>query len=108
KLREIVLSELGDRFAPRFNVQFRWHKWRNRRSTANPETGDVTAEKIVIPMINMMVAGVTRRRDRANFKRRNPHHFVVSQDPDSLRRHRRDPTPKAFHVVAENAGGRFD
>ena len=70
--------------------------------------GNVAAENIVVPMINVMMTRVARRRDGANFKRRHAHDFVIFENFDAVSRHRRDLSPKPFHIVAENARGRFN
>ena len=108
EFRRIDLADFGDRFVPRFNMQLGRDKWRDGRSAANADTGDITAENAVVPLINMMVTGVPGSSDGANFKRRNTNNFHVLHDPDPLGRDWRDPPPYSSHVVAKNARGRLD
>ncbi len=89
-------------------MQLRRNERWNRRAVADANTGDVAAENLILPMINMMMSGVARRGDGANFKRRHLYDFIVFQNFDALRRHRPDPAPKTLHVVTENARGRLD
>src|SRR5207237_8098201 len=99
---------MQNRYTPRVYEYHRRNKLRNRRAFADFKTRDVTAENIVVPMVNMMMTGVTRSGDGANFERRHSHDFIVLQNFDALGRNGRDFPPKPFHVVAENAHGRLD
>src|SRR5262249_62038677 len=108
KIRRVQLADLGDRFPPRFDMQFRRNKGWDRRTAADSNTGHITAENIIIPIINMMMTRVTRCCDGANFKRRDTNNLIVFEDFDALGRNRREATPKPLHVVAENPGRRFN
>src|SRR5690349_9387510 len=89
-------------------MQLGRNEGRNRRAIANSDAGDVAAENIIVPMINVMVTGVTGSRDCANFKRSYRDGFVVFENFDLLGRNRPDFPPKSFHFVAKDTGRRFD
>src|ERR1700739_46465 len=96
-----------DRLQPRFNMQLRWNERWNRWTIANSNTGNVAAENIVFPVINVVMTGVTRRRNGPNFKRRHTNDFVVFQNLDPLHWHRRNFSPESFHVAAEDSRRRL-
>ena len=72
------------------------------------DPGDIAAEKIVFPLINMMMARVARRRDGPHFKWRDAHEVVILQDRDAISRDRLNPPPKPFHFVAIKPSGGGD
>src|SRR5438132_2585177 len=108
EIAQIERADLRDGFPPRFDMQLRWDERRNGRPAADAHTGNVPAENIVVPVINVMMACVTGRGDGPNFKRRHTHDFIVFQNSDALRRYRYDATPERLHVLAENARGGLD
>src|SRR2546423_11045884 len=71
QIRRIDLADFPYRFVPGFDVQFRRNKRRNGRTTANADAGDVATEDVVVPVINMMMTGVTGCSDGADFEWRN-------------------------------------
>src|SRR5688572_7576245 len=101
-------ADLRDRFQPRFDIQLRRNKGWNRWTAADPHSGHVATENGVVPMIDMMMAGVAGSRDRANFELANTDDVVVLQNSNALRRHRVDLSPKPFHFVAVKASGGSD
>ena len=72
-----------------------WDERRNGRPAADAHTGDIPAEHGVVPVVNVMMFGMTGGGDGADFKRRHTDDFVVFQDSDPLRRHWRDAARKA-------------
>src|ERR1700738_2364702 len=101
-------ANLRDRFQPSFDISLRRNEWRRWRSAAQAHAGNVAAENEVVPMIDMVMARVTGRGDRANLKRRDADNIVVRQDADAFRRDPRKFSPEPFHVVAIKAGGGCD
>ena len=93
---------------PRFDVQLWRNKRRNRRPVPEPDTGDVTAEEIIVPMVNMMMTGMARCGDGADFKRGHRDDRVVFQNSDAVFRDRCDSAPQPLHVVAEDPGSGCD
>src|ERR1051326_8620734 len=108
QMRRTKRPNLRDRVAPRFHLQLRRNEWRNRRSIADPNARNVAAENIVVPMIDMVMTGMPRRCQRANFEWRQANDGVVFQNLDPIRRNRRDFPPKPIHVVAKDPFGRLD
>ncbi len=108
EFRRIQGADLRDRFQPRFDIQLRRNEGRNRWTAADPHSGNVATENGVVPMINMVMAGVAGSRDRANFELANADDIVVLQNSNAFRRHRVDLSPKPFHFVAVKAGGGSD
>ena len=76
---------------------------RDRWPAANANAGNVPTEHSIIPMINVMVTGVTRRGDGADFERRQADSFHVLQDPHSRGRYRSNSAPKSLHLIAKDA-----
>src|SRR4029453_16569034 len=93
---------------PRFDVQLRRNKRRNRRSVPEPDTGDITTEEIIFPMINMMMTGMARCGGGAGFKRGPRDDRFVFQNSDAVFRDRCDSAPQPLHVVAEDPGSGCD
>src|SRR4026207_274256 len=91
---------------PGFDVQFRRNKRRNGRAVSEPDTGDIAAEEIIFPMINMMMTGMDRRGDSADFELAYLNDVLILQNSDTFLRHRRDLAPQSLHVVAEDAARR--
>jgi len=89
-------------------VQLRRNKRRNRRPVPEPDTGDITAEEIIFPMVNMMMTGMARCGDGADFKRGHREDRLVFQNSDAVFRDRRDSAPQPLHVVAEDSYRRCD
>ena len=65
-------------------MQLRRNERWNRRTVANPDAGDVPAENIVLPLIDVVMAGVARSFNRAHFECANADNFRVLQDSDAL------------------------
>src|SRR4029078_11205307 len=86
---------------PRFDVQLWRNKRRNRRPVPEPDTGDVTAEEIIVPMVNMMMTGMARCGDGADFKRGHRDDRFVFQNSDAVFRDRCDSAPQPLQVSAE-------
>jgi len=84
-------------------VQLRRNKRRNRRPVPQPDTGDITAEKIILPMVNMMMTGMARCGDGADFERSQLNDVFVFQNSDPFFRDRGDAAPQSLHVVAVDA-----
>ena len=89
-------------------MEFGRNEGRNWRASAQSHPGDIAAEKIVFPLINMVMTGVPGRRDRAHFKSANPDDVQIVDNSDALLGDRREPPPQPFHVVAIDARRRFD
>src|SRR5438045_9689971 len=78
-------SDFCDGIAPPFDVEFGRNKWRSRRTAAKPNTGNVAAEHGIVPVINVMMAGVTGCCDRANLEWGDGDKFVVLQNAARFR-----------------------
>jgi hypothetical protein len=104
KLGRIQFPDFGNGFVPGFDVQLRRNKRRNGRPVVEPDTGDIAAEHVIFPMVNMMMIGMARGGDGANFERRHLDNTVVFQNSDAYFRDRCDAPPQSLQVVAENAG----
>jgi hypothetical protein len=89
-------------------MQLRRNKRRNRRPVAEPDPSDIAAEHILFPMVNMMMIGMARCGDGANFEGRHRDDIVVFQNSDAFCRDRCDSAPQSLQVVAENAGSGRD
>src|SRR5205085_11313617 len=100
KFRRRQGSDFCDGTAPRFDVEFGRNKQRSRRTAAKPNTGNVAAEDGIVPVINVMMAGVARRRDGANLKWSNPDDDVVFQNANAFRSDPGKFPPQLFHLVA--------
>ena len=108
KFRGIQRADFGDGFAPGFDVELRRNKGRRRRTAAESNAGNIAAKNIFVPMINVMMAGVTRRFDGANLERGDAHDVVVLQDTDAFRRDRGKFSPEPLHLVAVKTRGGGD
>ena len=106
KISRIQFPDFGNGFTPGFDVQLRRNKRRNGRTVAEPDTGDITTEKAIIPMVNVMMTGMARCGDGADFERGYLNDVLVFQNPDPFFRDRRDLAPQSLHVVAEDAARR--
>ena len=84
-------------------MQLGRNKRRNRRPVPQPDTGDITAEEIIVPMVNMMMTGMARCGDGADFKRGHRDDRFVFQNSDAVFRDRCDSAPQPLHVVAEDS-----
>ena len=87
-------------------MQLRRNKWRNGRAVSEPDTSDIAAEEIIVPMVNMMMTSVARRGDGADFELACLNNVLVLQNSDAFLRDRRDLAPQFLHVVAEDAARR--
>ena len=87
-------------------MQLRRNKRRNRRPVPQPDTGNITAEEIIVPMVNMMMTGMARCGDGADFELAYVNNVLVLQNSDALLRDRRDLAPQSLHVVAEDTARR--
>ena len=85
-------------------MQLRRNKRRNRRPVPKPDTGDITAEEIIVPMVNMMMTGMARCGDGTDFKWSHRDNRFVFQNSDPVSRDRRDLAPQLLHIVAEDPG----
>src|SRR5205814_10619415 len=93
---------------PGFDVQLRRNKRRNRRPVPEADTGNITAEDRIVPMVNMMMTGMARCGDGADFKRGHRDDRLVFQNSDAVFRDRCDSAPQPLHVVAEDPGSGCD
>ena len=59
-------------------------------------------------MVNMMMTGMARRGDGADFELAYLNDVLVLQNSDTFLRHRSDLAPQSLHVVAEDAPRRCD
>ena len=89
-------------------MQLRRNKRRNGRAVSEPDTGDIAAEQIIFPMINVMMTGMARCGDGADFKRGHRDDRFVFQNSDAVFRDRCDSAPQPLHVVAEDPGSGCD
>ena len=106
KLGRIQFPDFGNGFMPGFDVQLRRNKRRNGRAVSEPDTGDIAAEQIIFPMINVMMTGMARCGDGADFELAYVNNVLVLQNSDALLRDRRDLAPQSLHVVAEDTARR--
>src|SRR6476620_8336896 len=104
----IQFPDSGNRFMPGFDVQLRRNKRRNRRPVPQPDAGDITAAEIIVPMVNMMMTGMARCGDGADFKRGHGNDRLVFQNSDAVFRDRCDSAPQPLHVVAEDPSSGCD
>src|SRR5437588_2096048 len=100
KFRRREGSDFCDGTAPRFDVEFGRNKRRSQRTAAKPNTGNIAAEHGIVPVINVMMAGVTRCCDRANFEWGDADKFVVLQNADAFWSDPGKFSPQLFHLVA--------
>ena len=89
---------------PGFDVELGRNKRRNGRPVPKPDTGDITAEEIIFPMVNMMMTGMARCGDGADFEWSDLDDVVVLQNSETVFRDRCDSAPQSLHVIAEDAG----
>src|SRR2546428_10014793 len=89
---------------PRLDVQLRRDKRRNRRPVPEPDTGDITPEEVIFPVVNMMMTGMARCGDCADFERGHVDDLLVFQNSDALFRDGCDSAPQPLHVAAEDSG----
>ena len=89
-------------------MQLRRNKRRNRRPVREADTGNITAEDSIVPMVNMMMTGMARCGDGADFKRGHRDDRFVFQNSDAVFRDRCDSAPQSLHVVAEDPGSGRD
>src|SRR5438477_4134592 len=108
KLCGVQRSNFSDRVVPGFDVQLRRNKRWDWRTKTDPHAGNIAAKDVIIPMINMMMTGVSGRRDRADLERRKSNDFAVLQPSDAICRHSRNAPPKFFHFIAKDAFSRID
>src|SRR4030095_6491139 len=106
KLGGIQFPDFGNGFMPGFDMQLRRNERRNRRPVLEPDTGDITAEESIFPMINMMMTGMARCGDGADFERSHLNDVFVFQNSDAFFRDRGDTAPSSLHVVAVDAAPR--
>src|SRR5438309_9541042 len=93
---------------PGFDVQLRRNKRRNRRPVPEADTGNITAENSIVPMVNMMVTGMARCGDGSDFKRGHRDDRFVFQDSVAYFRDGCDSAPHSLHVVAaDSCSGRY-
>src|SRR5436305_15070837 len=97
----IEFPDFGNRFVPGFDLQLRRNKRRNRRPVPEPDTGDITAEEIIFPTVNMMMTGMARCGDGADFKRGHRDDRLVFQNYEEVFRDRCDSDLQPLHFVAE-------
>jgi len=100
----LQFADLGNGLMPGFDVQLRRNKRWNGRSVPEPDTGNITTEHIIFPMINMMMTGVARGGEGADFELGYLNGVLILQNSDALFRDRFDSAPQSPHVVAEDAG----
>src|SRR5437763_729778 len=93
---------------PGFDLQLRRNKRRYRRSDSEPDTGDIAAEEIIFPTINMMMTRMTRGGDGGDFKRGDHDDCFVFQNSDAVFRDRCDSAPQSVHVVTVDPGSGCD
>src|SRR5438874_11860632 len=103
KVGWIQFPDFGNGFMPGFDVQLRRNKRRNGRAVPEPDTGDITAEEIILPMVNMMMTGMARCSDGADFERGHWDNIVVFHDSDAVFLDRSDAAPQPWHVAAQDA-----
>src|SRR5437870_638677 len=94
ELRRIQFPDFGNGFVPGFDVQLRWNKRRNRRTAPEPDTGDIAAEEVIFPMVNMVMTGMARGSDGADFERGHWDDMVVFQNSNPIFRDRCDAAPQ--------------
>ena len=70
--------------------------------------GHVAAENIILPMVDMMMGGVTWSRDRPHLNAPDADTVSIFQNSESFARNCFDLSPKSPHFIAENPGRRFD
>ena len=93
KLGRIQFPDFGNGFMPGFNLELRRNKRRNGRTVPEPNTGDIAAEDIIFPVVNMVMTGMARGGDGANFERSHRDNGVVFQNSDAFCRDRCDAAP---------------
>lgn len=61
-------ANLCDRLKPRFHLKFGRYEGRNRWTVTDPNAGNIAAEYTIIPVVNVMMTGMTRRFHRCDFE----------------------------------------
>ena len=100
-------THAGDRIEPRFDVQLWGNKGRYRRTAIEMHPGYITAEEMIVPLINVVMGCVTRGGDRADFELADPDRRRIVRWPHLLFCDRTHLTPKATHFRTENSSGGF-
>src|SRR5687767_12291539 len=103
EFRRIQGADFTDRFQPRLDIQFGRNEGWNGWTAADSHSGHVAPENGVVPMIDMVMTGVARSRDRANIELANTDDIVVLQNSNAFRRDRLDLSPKPSHFGAVKA-----
>ena len=84
-------------------MQLRWNERWDWWTKTDTDAGNVAAKDAIIPMINVMMAGVSGCGNRADLERRKLNDFAVLQRFNAICRHSRNAPPKFFHFIAKDA-----
>src|SRR4051812_6418846 len=103
EFRRIQSADFADRFAPRFDVEFGWNKGRGWRATPKTNSGNIAPQNGIVPVIDVVMARVTGRGDRADLEWSYPSNFIIFQDSNASSVDREKFPPEPFHVVAVKA-----
>src|SRR5947208_7885806 len=103
KVSGVQGANFGDRVMPLFDVQLRWNERWDWWTKTDPHAGNVAAKDAIIPMINVMMAGVSGCCNRADLEWRKLNDFAVLQHFNAICRHSRNAPPKFFHFIAKDA-----
>lgn len=78
-------------------------KRRDGGAVPEPDAGDISAENVVPPMVNVMVTGMAWRCDRPDFERGDRDDLIVFENSDAFCRDGCDVTPQPLHVLPKDA-----
>ena len=81
---------------------------RNGRTSIQSHPGNIAPKNVIFPLINIVMVGVSRRRNGTHFKGTNPDDGHVVQNREALLSNGRELPPKPLHFIAVNAPGRVD
>src|SRR5205809_4226474 len=97
KVSGVQGANFGDRVMPLFDVQLRWNERWDWWAKTDTDAGNVAAKDAIIPMINVMMAGVSGCGNRADLERRKLNDFAVLQRFNAICRHSRN-APQSFSI----------
>ena len=90
---------------PRLDVQLWRNEGRNRRPSSQSHPGNIAAKDVIVPLINMVMTGVSWRRNCAHFQLAHANEVPIVHDSNVPLSDRRESPPEPFHFVAVNARG---
>src|SRR5207247_9283511 len=77
KVSGVQGANFGDRVMPLFDLQLLWNERWDWCPKTDTDAGNVAAKDAIIPMINVMMSGVSGGANRADRERRKLNDFTV-------------------------------